>query len=618
MQVIKINIPKNDSKNIEPIVMNNLKQFVVLAGKNGAGKTRIVNEIKDCINSLLFGEERELVMSTMAENIAALDHTQKLAPQGPHVAKNTQNINTFKANIENFKNKLKHNSYVEVKHPLSGLKAFHYLPENLTFDCPRQMTPADLDKRSLMVDSPDSMVGISKCVFPRIQALQNRDANVRYHGYSGLLEEKDNAIEEYQKLQVIVRELLGSELGRDQDGTATIFDRPLGQSGLSDGQKVLLGLAVSLHAQGAKLDEAILILDEPENHLHPAALSEVFDRLATCVSKGQIWVATHSIPLLARFAPSDIWYVENGLITRGGPQMMNVLTSLIGNEDNISQIHSFLGLPAIYTMNKYSYECMFRPKAIMTGMEDSQSLQINDVITQLRVSGDKLKVFDYGAGIGRLPAFIAELHPDAMEWLDYRAFDEYPDDKCECEQNISKIYGSSEGRYFNTRDSFLSANPTWHSDVVIMTNVLHEIDPKKWLLVFNEQELLMTVLNDVGSLLVVEDQLIGKGEKAYKNGFLVLDTLHLQKLFETGNSTGFKVAKTSDDQRLKSHLIHKSLLRNINPTTRANTLMAVARTAKTEIQRLRDETPSFRNGKLLGFWLQQFATAHLEHDVHHC
>lgn len=612
MRITKVNIPKNHITGIEAIEMTNLKQFVVLAGKNGAGKSRILQEVKETINSLLIGTKKELIETRLRQNIAAKDATLT-APQN---ASTEQDIRQFETNIADFTAKLSRSTRLEVQFPNENIKAIDYLPDDLDFKCPRKMTPEDVLNKAVLVDGLDSMSNISISAYPLIQTLQDRDINVRYEGFTGEDSTKEKAIEEYRMLQTIVRELLGAELGRDKEGAATIFNLPLGKSDLSDGQKVLLGLAVSLLRQDTKLDEAILILDEPENHLHPAALTEVFDRLSSCVSKGQIWVATHSISLLSRFAPSEIWYVEDGRASSGGPQMMNVLTSLIGDENHIAKIHSFLDLPAVYTMNKYSYECMFEPKAIMTGIADLQSLQINDIITNLKDCGDKLKVLDFGAGIGRLPAFIAEIHPDAAEWLDYRAFDEYPDGIIECEQNIAKIYGSSAGRYFNRRDDFLSANPGWKSDLVIMTNVLHEIDPERWLIVFEKQGLLMSVLSDEGSLLIVEDQLIGKGEKAYKNGFLVLDTLHLQILFELGTADGFRLAKQSDDHRLKAHLIHKSLLSNINAITRSKTLEAIAMTAKDEIQRLRSEAPSYNNGRYMAFWLQQFATAQLEYDEH--
>jgi predicted ATPase len=83
------------------------------------------------------------------------------------------------------------------------------------------------------------------------------------------------------------------------DANATVFGKPLADSGLSDGQKVLIQFAVALHAQKGKLDNTVFIMDEPENHLHPSALVEFFDALGEVANNSQFWIATHSVPLLA-------------------------------------------------------------------------------------------------------------------------------------------------------------------------------------------------------------------------------------------------------------------------------------------------------------------------------
>ena len=52
MRITKINIPKESINNgIEPVKMHKLGQVVLLAGKNGAGKTRLLNLIANTIAS---------------------------------------------------------------------------------------------------------------------------------------------------------------------------------------------------------------------------------------------------------------------------------------------------------------------------------------------------------------------------------------------------------------------------------------------------------------------------------------------------------------------------------------------------------------------------------------
>jgi predicted ATPase len=100
------------------------------------------------------------------------------------------------------------------------------------------------------------------------------------------------------------------------DANATVFGKPLTDSGLSDGQKVHIQFAVALHAQKGRLDNTVFIMVEPENHLHPSALIEF-----EVANNSQFWIATHSVPLLAYLAhkePMSIWYVEDGKVSNAG------------------------------------------------------------------------------------------------------------------------------------------------------------------------------------------------------------------------------------------------------------------------------------------------------------
>ena len=51
MRIIKVNIPKSAINNgLEKVEMDRLGQIVLLVGKNGAGKTRLLNLITQIIN----------------------------------------------------------------------------------------------------------------------------------------------------------------------------------------------------------------------------------------------------------------------------------------------------------------------------------------------------------------------------------------------------------------------------------------------------------------------------------------------------------------------------------------------------------------------------------------
>ena len=87
-------------------------------------------------------------------------------------------------------------------------------------------------------------------------------------------EEKKQAIADYDKLQNIIKIFLNTKIGRTIDDEATLFGFPMGQSNLSDGQKILLQFCLAIYSQEQALKDLILVLDEPENHLHPSIIIE--------------------------------------------------------------------------------------------------------------------------------------------------------------------------------------------------------------------------------------------------------------------------------------------------------------------------------------------------------
>ena len=149
-------------------------------------------------------------------------------------------------------------------------------------------------------------------------------------------------------------------------------------------------------------------------------------------------------------------------------------------------------------------------------------------------------------------------------------------------------------------------------DVVIMCNVLHEIDPKDWLKLFQSEGLISSLLSDNGMLLLVEDHQIPIGEKAYQKGFLVLDTPQLKDLFKISEKeTDFTFSDKRGDGRLKAHQIPKRCLVQIDEASRLSAIKSMSTTAREKILEIREDKKNYQNGKLHGFWTQQFANAQL-------
>lgn len=632
MRITKINIPKNDNSNdgLNSIEMQRLNKIVLIAGKNGAGKTRILNKIFNTFiekptkttldqNQKNFKNKNEqlgIYEQAIVRNKSRIETTSdpnQLKTLKEDIIKYKEGIIECKNQISN-SNKILDWNLVETSENSDNYSFVRFVPKSLDLQDCNTFPKSQIISFASIVDK----VGVNSLpqgTYAKIQVIQNRWFNSTHQHSNAASEEREQAVKDYERLKDIIRIFLGTEITRTINDEATLFGFPLGQSNLSDGQKILLQFCLAIYSQQASLSDLILILDEPENHLHPSVIIETIERILTCVSNGQVWIATHSIPLLAHFDPSLLWYVENNQISHAGKIPEKVLHSLLGDEDEVSKLQDFLSLPSQFASSRYAFECLLEPQVVLTGTNDSQSIQIRTDL--LSLSGNsKLRILDYGVGKGRLISNITDLDESnkikLLDSIEYIAFDKYSNDKEYCENALIKAYGDSDNRYFNDFNKLFSKYDKNSFDVVILCNVLHEIDPKDWLSLFQEDGSITNCLNENGILLLVEDHQIPIGEKAYQKGFLVLDTPQLKELFKISEKDiDFIFTDERGDGRLKAHQIPKRLLLQISEDTRLKAIKSMSTTAKDKILEIREKDKNYKNGKLHGFWTQQFANAQL-------
>ncbi|MCA8256269.1 AAA family ATPase [Burkholderia sp. AU31624] len=591
--------------------MPRLGRFVALAGKNGAGKTRILETLEALVitRSSTINQVEQIKAS-----INSYKHTIELNPGHSSMPQWTTLLAQDEARLSQILDR------VIGADDVTNFRAIKFVPKQLNLQDPGQFPTSQLQERFTQAKSPGLVGYENNCLF-YIQHLQARYWNVEHPLYSGSPEDKESAIEDYKSFKDIIDRLLGTTLDRDLDSNPTLFGKPISKVGLSDGQKIILQLCVALHAQRSGLDNTVFLLDEPENHLHPSAVIDLVKSLYETTKTSQIWIATHSVPLLSYVASIDpmcLWYVDDGKATHAGRRPELVLGSLLGNEEQIAQLNSFTSLPAQLAAINYANESLLPPKVISEGGKDPQVSQIQRIIAGLG-NGTRLAVLDVGAGKGRLldglGEEVAAQGSRVDKLIDYFAYDLFPDDRAACEQVIRSHFPDGVRRYFNSRDDFFSHKDNGSISVVVMCNVLHEIPPHEWLDLFSSEKLIYRSLKDDGYLLLVEDQRIPVGEKAHQFGFVVLDTSHLKTLFDVKaadiDAGSFIVDDARNDGRLKGHLIAKGLLSRVTPDTRRNAIKQLNDTAKDNIKSLRTGAPSYANGQLHGFWTQQFANSSL-------
>lgn len=628
MRITTINIPKEHLKDgLEEIKLDRLSDIILIAGKNGSGKTRLLNNIKHYLsNKLTIAEisQNKIRIKQQKENIRYLNKEINLRSTSLD-EQVIQEVLDYKNNLTNSENYLgtletaiRNSMFIITTNEKTKALHIDFVPKELRLEDSNDLTKSKIISYANDAKK-DGTINIHKGTLPTIELVQNTKFNATHQDSETSEIERKKAIDDYERLSTLILKILKTKLSRDSDGNPLLYGIPIGKAKLSDGQKVLLQLCVALYAQEATLEDVIIFMDEPENHLHPSALIEVIERLKECVTNGQIWIATHSVPLLAHFGPSNIYYMEDNKISYAGDVPGIVLEGLLGDEDEIAKLQDFTNLPGVLALNKYAFECLFEPGAIMTGSSDPQTLQIKSNLQYLMIE-NKLKILDYGAGKGRLLSNIFEsLKGETEEFIksfDYVAFDKYEEDKNSCIKQIESVYGNADNRYFNDMNTLLSHHDKESFNVVIMCNVLHEIDPKEWLNLFRKDSgkgVIINLLAENGILLHVEDTLIPIGEKAFQNGFIVLDTPQIKDLFcikqETDKNFHVDMKK---EERLKAHLIPRECLERITADTKKAALLSISNTAKEKIKELRNnKNRNYKNGKKHAYWVQQLANTQL-------
>lgn len=596
---------------LKDVNMRRLGRLVALAGKNGAGKSRLLAAIDAVIN--MRWRARSGVDKLISEK-QNYDRSIENDPNGSSAKAWREHSNTLRLAI------LATNEWTTT----TGNEFFntlYFVPKQLNLTDPRKELRGEVANRADVAMSWGASNYHDLSLF-YLHHILDEWFTVTHSNHLVDSEKRMVVESSYSQLQTLMQRMLGEKLERSSSGDPMLFGKPIADARLSDGQKILLQLCVALHAQDKKLDNTVLLLDEPENHLHPSAVIEIVKALHDVTVTSQIFIATHSVPLLAYMTSIDpmcLWYVSDGGVEHAGRHPEIVLDSLLGGEEGIAQLNAFSGLPAVLAAVNYATESLYPPAVIAGDGPDPQVSQIQSILLRTRSEGSLLRILDVGAGKGRLLDGLAtsmlEDGVQVSEVVDYYAYEPFPDDRNICEGVLKTYYPNSPSRYFCTPDELFEKKDEGSFALVVLCNVLHEIPPEMWVETLGSRGVVSRTLSDIGFVLIVEDQRIPVGEKAHKNGFMVLDSIHLKALFDIKEADIVNQLFVSHDARgdgrLKAHLIGKSLLSRISKRSVDNAIGLLRETSRREIRSLRDKAPSYANGQLNGFWTQQFANTSL-------
>lgn len=614
-------IEEKDRLGLKAFKMSKLGNVVLLAGKNGSGKSRVLRLLhgqsqqrRNYLNERL--DLPRVIMNTDNRILQYVQHYNQLI-QDPQrkidAAELKEQVVDLKKQRQKFEKKLNAPFSIELDLPEDqDVKIVNYVPKSTKLTGTRELRQYEQKSKANSANN----LGCDQLADASISLIQNvydQYWNTSHPEFDGDESEKKIAKENFERLQEIIKGFIGVKLNRNKDGVATIFGNPIAQAQLSDGQIILLQLCVAIYAQGAKISDYILVMDEPENHLHPSAVIEMIDKIRELNPEGQIWIATHSIALLSHFDPSCIWYVKEGSVSYSGRKPEQVLEGLLGNEENIQRLHSFIDLPDEFATNRFAFECLLPPGVVESDSSDPQFLQFKSILESIWAGGkEKISLLDYGAGKGRMIANLSEDSRINPGKIDYVAYDDCSANRETCIANIGDFYPDASNRYFNQLDTLRTRRDDGSFDVVLMCNVLHEIPHTEWKSIFED---LRRLLKDDGKLLIIEDCKIPVGELPHQKGFVVFETIHLKDLFNISASDNLLVAHDArpdkEPGRLMAHLIPAKCLDKITLESKKKAFEDLRETALMNIKNIRTQARTYKNGMAHAFWMQQLANATL-------
>jgi len=325
---------------------------------------------------------------------------------------------------------------------------------------------------------------------------------------------------------------------------------------LSPGERSLLYTAIGIHILlhvARENGDILILIDEPETHLHPAALVNVIKlikKLEKVTNKKiYLFIASHSVFLLPHFLVEETIYITNGEIKRLNNNIYrNLYKSLIDNEER--NLYDFMASEFEWQYVSYISECFKSP--VNKNEADKKDMQASLLkkfmmgkLNYAKENNISVDVLDFGSGSGRIGRCITEKilsEQDCdeskliLEHLKYHVYDSYEvdgkiingiDEECIIEY-INKatipflgdiIDANKLNKYEKTFDS------------VLLFNVLHEVDVLDW---SEKLKTILSLLKDDGYLVFSERRTLSKGEKPFgKSGYLVLNEDEIKTLLST-------------------------------------------------------------------------------------
>lgn len=348
----------------------------------------------------------------------------------------------------------------------------------------------------------------------------------------------------------------------DADGVQTPLRETLER--LSPGERMLFYMSIFLSLKRNLRGRRVIILDEPESHLHPKALLQFVRTLCSVFPGTTIWMATHSLFLLPEFQFENIVYLENGVVLcRHSDLYQKALSGLLGEgNENVSRF--FASLPH-WQYFEFIAECFTNPVVISTvNPKDDQVRIFIDALQKHKITS----VLDCGGGSGRLGESMMKTTVAEWSGVTYEIYDARP---------------SYKGRAFKVYTRLEDAPGNY--DCVVMMNFLHEVPPEEWSDWFRK---IYDLMAPEGHLLFVEVDALQTGECPNDGGYLVLGMGELAELFAVPVDKLSEI-RIGDKSSTFGVLVNREYLLNVEKKTVSAAIQRLEKRSYEQLRAIRAE-----------------------------
>lgn len=469
-----------DSAGFQKVGLKNVDKAVfsyrnLIIGKNGSGKTRFLKVLEQ--EKKRDETKKEIVITLYFSEIQAFYNSERPERKEDAAEASFQEIYPFDLLLEQ-----EESSFYDFLKAMENDKAAFL--ENILYLLSMKGTRKNSDARKTLADLNSLL---REFIGKRIQVDQNENKI-----YIGITEHD-------QVLRVLpLKEAL---------------------SEFSPGELMLFYLCVFLIIVKRKHPKGIvLIIDEPELHLHPHALVKMIQVLKESENVAELWIASHSLFLVPLFAFEEIVFMEqNAVYSRNSQIYRDLYNSLVGLEN----INIFEFLKSLDSWQYYQFiaECFCLPEPV--GKADAKDEQFCKLLNSIRDvhRDEQIQMLDYGAGKYRIWECM-QLLPDSdhgKSRVVYTAYEPYPE-------------GTAQTPFQLYTDFSDIRKDKKQFHVIVLMNVLHEIEGIKWEETFQN---IKSVMADDGVLIFLEVLSLTKGEQPYgNNGYLVLQDEQVKILFD--------------------------------------------------------------------------------------